>query len=44
MAFGVLGLIVKNGLEIKDSQCVNKSFSDFWKSIKNLGGITEAKK
>jgi 3-phosphoshikimate 1-carboxyvinyltransferase len=37
MAFSVLG-VVAGGTVIKNSECVNKTFPDFWGILKNIGG------
>lgn len=36
MAFGVMGLVV-DGILIRNAECVNKSFPDFWSKLRFLG-------
>ncbi len=38
MAFGVLGLVTEGEIVVKNSECVSKSFPEFWSIIKNIGG------
>ena len=36
MAFGVLGLVAEGETSIKNSECVSKSYPDFWDIMKKI--------
>jgi 3-phosphoshikimate 1-carboxyvinyltransferase len=38
MSFGVLGLVAEGETVIKNSECVKKSYPEFWKHLESLGG------
>jgi 3-phosphoshikimate 1-carboxyvinyltransferase len=38
MAFGVLGLSARGETEIKDAECVSKSYPGFWRALEAFGG------
>ncbi|MFP4466289.1 MAG: 3-phosphoshikimate 1-carboxyvinyltransferase [Candidatus Goldiibacteriota bacterium] len=39
MAFSVAGLVSDNGILIKDIECVNTSFPDFFSALRKIGGV-----